>query len=60
MKAEIYSVVDKSFKPASLDKKMNWKPYSNDGKPTFPKDSALYVYARITDNDGNYNYLRYT
>ena len=24
MKAEIYSVVDKSFKPASLDKKMNW------------------------------------
>ncbi|MBQ3692112.1 MAG: hypothetical protein II931_02170, partial [Clostridia bacterium] len=23
MKAEIYSVVDKSFKPASLDRKMN-------------------------------------
>ena len=42
---------------AVIDKKMNWKPYSNDSKPTFPKDSALYVYARITDNNGNYNYL---
>jgi len=42
---------------AVIDKKMSWKPYSNDGKPTLPKDSALYIYARITDQQDNYNYL---
>ena len=42
---------------AVIDKKMNWKPYSSDGKPTLPKDSALYIYARITDQQDNYNYL---
>ncbi len=58
-----YAISEEAFLSTSdivgavVDGKLKWKPYSDSSRPTTPSNKSVYVYARITDNDGKYNYI---
>ncbi|MBR6390709.1 MAG: hypothetical protein IKS16_05135 [Lachnospiraceae bacterium] len=50
-----YSTSD--LEGAVTDGKIKWKSYNNASKPRIPANKASYIYARITDANGDYTYL---
>ena len=50
-----YSTSD--LEGAVTDGKIKWKNYSEASKPRIPANKASYIYARITDANGDHTYL---
>gem|GEM_PF-6041095 len=55
--SENYYESKSEIEGAITDGKAKWKTYYSDSKPTLTENTAVYIYAKITDEDGNTQYV---